>query len=99
MNNLCLCRVSSSIAQEKSEYLPPRLETSGDCKEEDSATLNLKWESYVLTWNFAKVSHHFLTKETFKVITHATRFYGKQYVNIFSANPVTRRVETSVDPT
>jgi hypothetical protein len=46
--------------------MPPRVETSGDCKEEDSATFNLKWESYVLTWSFAKVNLHFLIKETFK---------------------------------
>jgi hypothetical protein len=75
---MCLYRVSS-IAQEKSEYLPAHVETSGDCKEEDSATFNLKWESYVLTWSFAKVNHHFLTKKTFKLINYMTRFYVSIY--------------------
>jgi len=53
----------SSIAQERSEYLPPNVVTSGDCSKEDSATLVLKWKSYVLTWSFAKVTFSSLVKQ------------------------------------
>lgn len=53
----------SSIAQNVKEDMPPNAATSGDCNEEDSATLVLKWKSYELIWSFAKVTVSFLVKQ------------------------------------
>jgi hypothetical protein len=52
-------------------YVPSDAAATGDCREEDAATFDMKWKSFVLTWSFAKVNFTFLimevtSKETFK---------------------------------
>lgn len=41
--------------QQTDLYVPDDAEVSGDCSNEDDATLILKWKNFVFTWYFTKV--------------------------------------------
>ncbi|KDR15594.1 lysosome-associated membrane glycoprotein 5 [Zootermopsis nevadensis] len=73
----------------RSIYLPSDVTTSGDCKEEDTATFDLKWESFVLTWSFAKT----LGRERWYVSGVQLRFDASE--KLFENNIAGPRVLTS----
>lgn len=41
--------------QQTDLYVPDDAEVSGDCSNEDDASLILKWKNFIFTWYFTKV--------------------------------------------
>lgn len=47
----------SFFSQEVNIYVPNDATVTGNCDNENTATMSLKWKAFVLSWSFAKVIH------------------------------------------
>jgi len=45
----------SNFLQEADIYVPNDATVTGNCDNENTVTMSLKWKAFVLSWSFAKV--------------------------------------------
>lgn len=85
-------KFKSHIGDETGDtYIPEKPTITGNCQNEDSATLTLSWEGYLLFWEFAKtpggerwyVNNIELTVSTDIPAYHNIKAYGKLHLFLF----------------